>query len=273
MADKRERNGSFKIIKWYLDFVGHNGEAMIFYAATLQWKGLKVPYSNMLVKLPGQPVDQKTHFKKGSFPQIEEEKLIWQDAVFQLKGLWEQQGKPLKACLFDSEEGSLNWNCWQPRSKVTLRLNGKVFEGSGYAEELILTVPAWKIPMQQLRWGRSLTERNYVVWIEIKGEQTRKWLWFNGELRKQFEIDDSKVEIKDDQVVLKLDQGEILEHEQKIHSVVKLLVRYLPGFNKIIPTNFLMADEYKWFSSVTEIHNDGDIKKGSAIHEFVNFNG
>ncbi len=273
MADKKEKKNSFKIIKWYLDFIGENGEAMIFYAAEIYWKGLKVPYSSMLMKLPGKPAVQKTALKKVSLPHIDGAELNWKNTYLGLQGVWEQQGKPLNACLFESEEGALAWNCWQPSSRVTLTINGERLEGKGYAEELILTVPAWKIPMQELHWGRSLSEDNYIVWIEIKGDDTRKWLWYNGERMEQFEIGDSQVLIKDKRVLLELDQAEILEHEKKIHNVVKVLVRYLPGFNKIIPTNFLMAEGYKWFSSVVENYEDGSKIKASAIHEYVNFRG
>ena len=273
MADKKERKGGFKIIKWYLDFVGENGEAMIFYAAEIYWKGLKVPYASIHMKVPGKAEVQKTSLKKFTLPQIDGASLSWSNTNLGLQGLWEQQGQPLNACLFASKEGSINWNCWQPSSRVTLTINRERFEGMGYAEELILTVPAWKIPMRELRWGRSLSEESYTVWIEIKGDETRKWLWHNGERMSHFEVSDSQVVIHDKQLLIKLDQAEVLEHEQKIYNVVKSLVRYLPGFKKIIPTNFLMAEGYKWFSQVTENHEDGLTARGSAIHEYVNFNG
>ena len=271
MADKKERKRSFKITKWYLDFVGENGEAMIFYAAEIYWKGLNVPYASILVKLPGKDIIHKTSLKKGALPHLDGDALSWSNTNLGLQGLWEQEGLPLNACLFESEEGSLTWNCWQPSSRVTLTFNGERIEGKGYAEELILTIPAWKIPMRELRWGRSLSEESYTVWIEINGVETRKWLWYNGERMTHFEVGDAQVLIHDKRVLLKLNQAETLEHEQKIHNVVKLLVRYLPGFHKIIPTNFLMAEGFKWFSKVEEHHTDGSVRTGSAIHEYINF--
>lgn len=273
MADRKDKQGSFKIVKWYLDFVGETEEVMIFYAAEIYWKGLKVPYASILMKIPGKPEVQKTSLKKVTLPHIDGEALRYANTNLGIQGLWKQEGQPLNACLFESEEGSLTWNCWQPRSGVILTINGKRFEGIGYAEELILTVPAWKIPMRELRWGRSLSGESYTVWIEINGDETRKWLWHNGERMTHFEVGDSEVAIHDKPLLLKLNQAEILEHEQKIHNVVKSLVRYLPGFNKIIPTNFLMAEGYKWFSQVTENREGGFITIGSAIHEYVNFNG
>jgi hypothetical protein len=54
---------------------------------------------------------------------------------------------------------------------------------------------------------------------------------------------------------------------------VEKLVRYLPGFKKILPLNFLMADETKWLSRA-ELHSEHDsVVKGMAIHELVRFNG
>jgi len=63
-----------------------------------------------------------------------------------------------------------------------------------------------------------------------------------------------------------------LESEKKIFSVVKGLLKYIPGFNKVIPLDFLMAQETKWLSKGEIISDSKTIEKGMAIHEFVNFN-
>jgi len=62
-----------------------------------------------------------------------------------------------------------------------------------------------------------------------------------------------------------------LESEKKIFSVVEKLIRYIPGFSKVIPISFLMAEEVKWLSK-GELQIQGKtITSGMAIHERVNF--
>jgi hypothetical protein len=177
----------------------------------------------------------------------------------------------VRARIFDSGEGFLDWNCFQPASKVQLRMNGNRLEGSGYAEQLILTALPWKIPMDELRWGRFGSDENNMVWIELKEKEKRQWLWLNGEKVENCIIEDRYIRLPEKDLVLNLDRGIVLESEKKIFAVVEKLIRYIPGFNKIMPLNFLMADEYKWLSKGQLQANNKTLSNGMAIHELVNF--
>ena len=50
------------------------------------------------------------------------------------------------------------------------------------------------------------------------------------------------------------------------------LLSYLPGFNKLMPSKFLMADSHKWLSKGEFQKNGSPVTQGMAIHEWVNFN-
>ena len=80
--------------------------------------------------------------------------ITWSDSKFGVSGTWKSMATMIQTRIFDSAEGFLDWKCFQPASKVQLRINDTVLEGRGYAEQLILTVPPWRIPMDELRWGR-----------------------------------------------------------------------------------------------------------------------
>ena len=64
---------------------------------------------------------------------------------------------------------------------------------------------------------------------------------------------------------------ELLESEKKISSLVQKLIRYIPGINKLIPVNFLMADEFKWLSKCDFQGDNNTYSHGMSIHELVNF--
>lgn len=263
--------GNFHLSKWFLDFTGENGEAMIFYSANLTWHGFSASYTSWLRYDAVYGVSLKSRFRNVQIPKISEDLITWSDSRFEVSGTWKSSAKMIQARLFDSEEGFLDWKCFQPASKVQLKINDLILEGSGYAEQLILTVPPWKIPMEELRWGRFGAEENYMVWIELREKVKWQWLWLNGEKIENCTIEDDHLSLPDNDLVLNLDRGVLLESEKKIFSVVEKLIRYIPGFNKVIPIHFLMADEFKWLSKGHLQSQDKIIDSGMAVHELVNF--
>lgn len=265
------KHENFRLNKWYLDFVGENGEAMIFYAAKLTWHGMSVKYTSWLSHNLDTGVVLKSRFRKVQMPVLDGELITWKDLGFGVSGAWRASSPMIQARLFDSEEGYLEWECYQPASKVNLIINGKTLSGVGYAEQLTLTAPPWKIPMDELRWGRFVSDSNNLVWIELRKSDKKQWLWLNGEKIDSCLIEDDSIVIPGSNLMLILDRKVILESEKKIQSVVGNIIRYLPNFHKSIPLGFLMADETKWLSK-GELQSEGKVLSiGMTIHELVNF--
>jgi len=263
---------NFHLNKWFLDFIGNNGETMIFYSAILSWKGFAVHYASWIHYSPKNGVKVKSHFINTQTPKIKGNEITWQDDKFKVSGVWKSTTNQLKSRIFDSEEGYLDWNCFQPASIVKLIINGNVIEGKGYAEQLILTTYPWHIPMNDLRWGRFHSVNDTLVWIELQKENKKQWVWLNGEKITDCKINDDHISITEKKIMLKLDCDIALESEKKIFHVVEKLLRHLPGFNKLMPYQFLMAKNHKWLSNGELQKNDNTIINGKAIHEWVNFN-
>ena len=268
---KQARGGNFHLSKWFLDYISESGEAMVFYSAKLTWHGWSASYTSWLHFNASSGVRLKSRFRNVQIPQVKDIRITWNDTLFGVSGEWEPLAEPIQARLVDSEEGFLDWKCFQPASKVHLRINNESLEGRGYAEQLILTIPPWRIPMDELRWGRFGSEENCLVWIELREKEIRQWLWFNGERIQNCIIEDDHIALPERDLILNLDRGVSLEAEKKISIVVDKLVRYIPGFKKVIPLTFLMADEYKWLSKGQLQKYDKTISNGQAIHELVNF--
>lgn len=261
----------FHLNKWFLDFIGDKGEAMIVYAAKLSWKGITVHYASWIRYDPEGGVKVRSHFRNVQLPVKNDQLISWQHDKFKLSGTWESVSEPLQARIFDSDAGYLDWNCFQPASKVTLSINDKIIEGNGYVEQLILTCPPWHIPMNDLRWGRFRSSLDTMVWIELRNENKQQWLWLNGKQIINCTIEDDHVSSEKENFLLKLDRHGIIESDKKIYQVVHKLLRYMPGFNKLMPAKFLMADNHKWLSQGEFQKNGGAVSKGMAIHEWVNF--
>ena len=197
--------------------------------------------------------------------------ISWKDSTLKVKGNWQANSLQLKAELYASTEGCLQWNCFQPSSIVKVKFNNTELHGRGYVEQLLMTVEPWKIPMNELRWGRFVSDKDYLVWIEIKSDDLKQWVWYNGEKINDAGITENEITLLSKNIQLKLSNRQVIESENKISQVVKKLLRYIPGFNRLIPLNFLSSREYKWVSNGI-LYIDGlPASEGWTIHELVDF--
>ena len=263
---------NFHLEKWFLDCVTEEGQAIIFYAAKLKWKKWTVPYTSWLYYNTKSGLSNKSRFRNVTFPEIKNDIIYWNDNDFQVLGTWKQLSPPINDIIFTSKEGNLDWNCYQPISKVNLKIGDTELKGTGYVEKLTLTVSPWKIPMNELRWGRYISNKTQLVWIEIREKEIQQWIWYNGKKIENASIEDNCITLPHLNIYLELDKGIILESEKKILKVVKDLLVYLPGFNKEMSKFFLNSDEYKWLSRGILKESNKTINEGWAIHEFIDFN-
>ena len=268
---KSRHKANFHMNKWFLDFVGDDGEVMIFYAASMTWKRWYVPYTSWYYYHPEKGIQEKSNYRKVQFPKQEKEKIFWKDAKFKIEGTWEATSDPINEVLYESERGNLEWSCLQPSSNVTLKWQDRILKGKGYVEQLNLTSYPWDIGLEQLRWGRYGSDNDHMVWVDFKKTVKQQWLWLNGEKIDDCIIEDDHIYIPGKSLLLELDKGVILESKKKINVIVKKLIHYIPGFKKVIPKYFLMADECKWFSAAKLKKGLKECSSGYAIHELVDF--
>lgn len=265
-------DSKFNLSKWYFDCVNDRGEAVIIYAARLKFNRITVPYNSIIFSTNTKGFLQKSRFRNLSFPEIHENYITFNDIKHGVMGRWESSASELHSRLFDTDTGVLDWHCLQPRSRSIVVIdNGHKIEGFGYAEHLSLTIEPWKLPMNQLRWGRYVSETDYLVWIEIKSNPTKKWIWYNGEPISICYITDDNIEIPEKGVELIFTKKQLIESEKKIFNIAKSLLTYLPGITKTITGDFLNADETKWLSFGILKLNGVKKSEGWVVHERVNF--
>ncbi len=261
----------FYLSKWYLDFIGPDGETFIFYAATLRWHGFEIRYTSKIEHKPGQATFEKSRFRNVQMPILENDLIRWSDPEFAADGLWRSLSEPIRARLFESQDGYLDWNCYQVNSEVELIFEGRKLKGDGYVEQLISTIFPWHLPMDELRWGRYGSYQNQLVWIEWKEKQNRQWLWMNNLPVIDGRISDNLIEMPHQDSKLLLKKVATLESEKKISSLISKISRFIPGIGNWIPLHFLVADEHKWISKGQIFQNNQLMDEGMAIHEYVDF--
>jgi hypothetical protein len=183
-----------------------------------------------------------------------------------VKGTWTAEATLLGRTVFESDDGSVEWCCIQPKSRVKIEIgDGGRLDGLGYAERLTLTIPPWKLPMRELRWGRFISEDHSLVWIDWQGQHAVRNVYLDGTFLGAERITDSELVLRDCE--LQLDQELTLRSGRLVDTV-------LPGaplLAKIFPLALLQSEEHKWRSR--GVLTNGDKRsEGWAIHEVVRWN-
>jgi hypothetical protein len=87
---------------------------------------------------------------------------------------------PIIRSLFkDNKNNELIWNCHHPKALAEVIYNGSIYKGFGYAETLFLPIKPWNLPIDELRWGRFLSESYTLIWINWKGKYPVNKIFFN----------------------------------------------------------------------------------------------
>jgi hypothetical protein len=255
---------SFLLTKWYLDCVAESGDAVILYAADLRWNALTIHYGSLLTVVGGK-IDSTSSVRGGAGPEIQEGKLTVNIPHLDVEGTWQGLRSPIRRTIFKSDYGSVDWHCLQPMSQVEVLFPGTSrLTGRGYAECLTLSVLPWKLPLNELHWGRFLSDQDAVVWIDWLGPHQQRLVFHDGEERQVKSITESEIVFADSDARLALDRGLVLR-EGRLGDTV------FPGVSslaQLLPRNMLTVNECKWRSRGV-MHNVEEERSGWAIHEIV----
>jgi hypothetical protein len=80
----------------------------------------------------------------------------------------------------DSENNELKWDCHHPRALAEIIYNGNIYKGLGYSETLFCPIKPWNLPLDELRWGRFLSDSSTVIWINWQGTVPINKIFYNG---------------------------------------------------------------------------------------------
>jgi hypothetical protein len=255
---------AFELSKWYADCVTEDGGAVIIYHAQLRWHTPTIHYSNLLIHETGQPVRSRFSLRKQPAP-IDNGDVEWRSPVWNAEGNWKKTGTPIRQMLFDSADGSVEWNCVAPRSSAKVRIGEGIHCGEGYVEHLRVTIPPWAMPIRQLRWGRFVNASDALVWIDWRGPYNTQVVYCNGLPVSARSIGDSEIVLGDGETVLSLDTHTVLR-EGVLGSTA---LSVLPNLDRLFPARILGIRECKWLSRAILRRPGQADSVGMAIHEVV----
>lgn len=249
----------FSLRKWYLDCVSDDGEAIVGYRAELRWEALALHYASILHQDGEDPPRVRSTLRRCPPPAEKSGEINWEAPPLELSGTWQALAPAFSTSLFEGHEGNVLWRCQQPRARAQVRLpSGRKVEGLGYVEELIVTVPPWHLPIEQLRWGRFASARGGLVWIEWRGPHPLRLALVDGKPVELGAAGEQLVEAG--ALSLHLSAPAVLRSGRLGGTALSVI----PGVERIFPLRILGLEETKWRSRGTL-----GADPGWAIHEVV----
>jgi hypothetical protein len=259
----------FSLSKWYCDCVTDDGAAVIGYWARLSWGPLAIPYGALLLKPEhGQP-RARYLMRSCQPPVLDDGRIGWNAPRLGLSGHWQARVPGVRQVLLDSSAGSIVWNCHAPCADAAVQVDGGApLYGLGYAEHLTMTVRPWRLPIDELRWGRFMSPEHSLTWIEWRGGAPRSWVLHNGREAAGATIGAGGVSLRGGRGSLSLQEPVILRDGR----LALTALRALPAARLWMPGGLAGARETKWLAK--GIFTAGSrVSAGWAIHEVVRMRG
>jgi hypothetical protein len=237
----------FTLRKSYLDVVDGAGRCGIAYSAELAWGPFSLRWEGLSLHEPGRPPVHRSSWGE-------------RDALG-LRVTCEPWCQAFGTRLLDTPSGTLDWSCDAPGAHVAIESGGVQIEGSGYAEHLVLAMPPWKLPIDELRWGRWISDgsRRSIVWIDWRGERPLTLVIENGAAHeaKDAAVDDATVRCGE--TALRLTDTTTL-HARTLGEILGRKAALLDH----LPASWRTLEDRK---SLSRAVADGE--SGWAIHEVV----
>ncbi|MBS1555255.1 MAG: hypothetical protein JSU09_10040 [Bacteroidetes bacterium] len=253
----------FLLEKWYLDITNEEGQVFIGYAAKVKWGNTSLGYNGYLSKGLDQQISSKSSFGNFYEPKYENIDLRWRTDFGD--GAWGLEGTPIIEDLLETEKGGIVWSCLLQKSMATFKLREATITGLGYVEKIQLTLPPWQFPIDQLLWGRYVSQSNGIVWIEWRGSIPKKLIYFNGEPQLVSMIGDTVIHFAEYQLIFES------SFNLRSGSIGNTVFSAFKNIMAMFPARVFRLTEKKFAGSATLKYKGEQVDRGSYIHEIVDW--
>jgi hypothetical protein len=187
----------FALIKWYLDCVDDNGRSAIVYSSALIWGPARVSWHGISLHEPGREAIHRSSLASIPQPEWQGAGLVWRAPPLGCTVVCTPAQPPVSRRLIDLPDGAVDWTCEVPAASVAVALAGRpTLAGRGYAERVEMTVLPWRLPIDQLRWGRWISDDGgrSLIWIDWTGPLPRTDVFLHGQPQAGPTVFDDRIE-------------------------------------------------------------------------------
>jgi hypothetical protein len=261
---------SFRLQKWYLDAVDHDGQVFIGYWAILRWGWLNLHYQGYLHQRSGAPTKHVNRFRRSPAPVEVEDRVDWR--VPGVDGHWHSRSAPIRRQLLNNEHGTVDWHAIMPSASATIRFqDGHLLNGLGYVEHLDMTIPPWKLPIQRLHWGRAISAADAVVWIRWESHTHPLALVHHLDFCGKAQTYQQDTQVTKENVAFPDGYVRMNEPRSLRTGIISQTVFQQVGWIKwFFPRSIQQLEETKWLSR-SYLESQQNTSTGWAIHEIVDW--
>lgn len=163
-----------------MDCIDNHGNCFIIYWAKVEFFLIRFVYSGLVFCDEKGFTTEKSTLSKTDKPIIDGS-VSFNSIYFNTDMELIRINDPINCVLYkDGNNNDLKWNCHHPKALAEIRFNNNIYKGFGYAETLYSLTKPWNLPIDELRWGRFLSETDTVIWIYWAGTHAVNKLFFNG---------------------------------------------------------------------------------------------
>ncbi|HYQ01661.1 MAG TPA: hypothetical protein VER96_23470 [Polyangiaceae bacterium] len=257
---------SLTLTKWYLDLVTDDGRVRIAYIADLAFGPLRLGYESLLRAEGAAPAQTQTFFQSPVKPSVESSSLAWHSHRLSVAGRWQFESASLRRSVLRAPEGNVDWHCIAPGARVELTDNEERLTGLGYVECLTLTIPPWRLPIDELYWGRFVAPGTTLVWIDWRGRHAFRSVVLNGEELATAVVSSEGIVDPVRDLTLTYSDAMVLRAGLLGGTALSRIPERL---RRALPANALSIDERKWRARGTLNRPGQQPVTGWVIHEVV----
>jgi hypothetical protein len=260
-----EREGRFRLWKYYLDCVSEDGAVCIGYVARLRWGPLSVGYCALLECDADGTRRERHSYVRVPEPVVSSSEVEWLCEPLGVRGRWSNATVRHEATLLDGEAGRVHWQVLAPRSPASIERPAGPLTGLGYVERLELSIEPWRLPFETLHWGRFHSDADVLIWIGWDGDVRLRHILHNSELLTDARFGERVLHFEPGRELQLLDTRTVRE------APVLAALDRLPRALRRVPPSFMAAREVKWLSQARLSNGDRSPANGWALHERVQF--
>ena len=253
----------FQLDKWYLDCVADTGDLVILYRASLAWGPLHLHYTASLYRPRSGETAHRQSLRPAAEPEVSSGVVRWSCRLLEVSATWSLQSAPCQHTLVDQGLGSIHWKCVSPAAEAEVCIAGIRVEGRGYVEHLTTTMKPWRLPFNELRWGRYVGRQDSLIWIQWRGLTSRAWAWLDGTEQEYVDVGQDRIGLPGDGILLDMTGKEVVRSGSLNTAVpwpIRPLGALMPGWRS--------AHETKWLARGTLVRPERT-DSGWVVHELV----
>jgi len=257
---------AIRLRKYYLDCVTDKGEVVICYASRFSWHTLPINVFSRLICADGKTDQCSAMTMRNCLPRIAQPVLRWTCSKAGVIGSWTALRDPIHRVL-PVVTRDMIWHCIQPCSRVFLSQSpAGTLQGMGYAEMIEFTISPWEFDVDEMLWGRFVSETDSIVWIEWKGNCAFKLIIHNGIEIANGQVTSSRIDLTAGLALL-LNESVLLRKG----SLGETYLASLPLLRPMVPAGVANIFERKWLSRGRLSRGDVCVSSGWVVHERVQF--